>query len=83
FEPTQHAYITHPLLQHTIPPHLNQTTNTTLSLLHQPNPPIQKLTHLPSLSLLNHQPFLTQLQQPKNKPHKTINHLLRFHQHQT
>ncbi|MCM3185620.1 T7SS effector LXG polymorphic toxin [Priestia megaterium] len=83
FEPSEDGYITQPFLQDTIPAHLNQTRNTTVSLVDQANAAIQKVSHLASVSALNDQGFLTEVEQAKNKADKTMNDLVRFDEQQT
>ncbi|MED4021343.1 LXG domain-containing protein, partial [Priestia aryabhattai] len=83
FEPSEDGYITQPFLQDTIPAHLNQTRNTTVSLVDQANAAIQKVSHLASVSVLNDQGFLTEVEQAKNKADKTMNDLVRFDEQQT
>ncbi|WP_394556301.1 T7SS effector LXG polymorphic toxin [Priestia aryabhattai] len=83
FEPSEDGYITQPFLQDTIPAHLNQTRNTTVSLVDQANAAIQKISHLASVSALNDQGFLTEVEQAKNKADKTMNDLVRFDEQQT
>ncbi|WP_186806710.1 T7SS effector LXG polymorphic toxin [Priestia megaterium] len=83
FEPSEDGYITQPFLQDTIPAHLNQTRNTTVSLVDQANAAIQKVSHLASVSALNDQSFLTEVEQAKNKADKTMNDLVRFDEQQT
>ncbi|MGG0538756.1 T7SS effector LXG polymorphic toxin [Priestia aryabhattai] len=83
FEPSEDGYITQPFLQDTIPAHLNQTRNTTVSLVDQANVAIQKVSHLASVSALNDQGFLTEVEQAKNKADKTMNDLVRFDEQQT
>ncbi|MDG0059127.1 T7SS effector LXG polymorphic toxin [Priestia sp. P5] len=73
FEPSEDGYITQPFLQDIIPAHLNQTRNTTVSLVDQANAAIQKVSHLASVSALNDQGFLTEVEQAKNKADKTMN----------
>ncbi|MBX4162494.1 MULTISPECIES: T7SS effector LXG polymorphic toxin [Priestia] len=83
FEPSEEGYITQPFLQDTIPAHLNQTRNTTVSLVDQANAAIQKISHLASVSALNDQGFLTEVEQAKHKADKTMNDLVRFDEQQT
>ncbi|MED4212349.1 T7SS effector LXG polymorphic toxin [Priestia megaterium] len=83
FEPSEDGYITQPFLQDTIPAHLNQTRNTTVSLVDQANAAIQKVSHLASVSALNDQGFLTEVEQAKNKADKTMNDLVSFDEQQT
>lgn len=83
FEPSEDGYITQPFLQDTIPAHLNQTRNTTVSLVDQANAAIQKVSHLASVSALNDQGFLTEVEQAKHKADKTMNDLVRFDEQQT
>ncbi|BFJ00345.1 MULTISPECIES: T7SS effector LXG polymorphic toxin [Priestia] len=83
FEPSEDGYITQPFLQDTIPAHLNQTRNTTVSLVDQANAAIQKVSHLASVSALNDQGFLIEVEQAKNKADKTMNDLVRFDEQQT
>ncbi|MFL0474635.1 T7SS effector LXG polymorphic toxin [Priestia sp. 179-F W1.4 NHS] len=83
FEPSEDGYITQPFLQDTIPAHLNQTRNTTVSLVDQANAAIQKVSHLASVSALNDQGFLTEVEQAKSKADKTMNDLVRFDEQQT
>ncbi|MEI4527213.1 T7SS effector LXG polymorphic toxin [Priestia megaterium] len=83
FEPSEDGYITQPFLQDTIPAHLNQTRNTTVSLVDQANAAIQKISHLASVSALNDQGFLTEVEQAKHKADKTMNDLARFDEQQT
>lgn len=83
FEPSEDGYITQPFLQDTIPAHLNQTRNTTVSLVDQANAAIQKVSHLASVSALNDQGFLTEVEEAKNKADKTMNDLVRFDEQQT
>ncbi|MEJ9303474.1 T7SS effector LXG polymorphic toxin [Priestia megaterium] len=83
FEPSEDGYITQPFLQDTLPAHLNQTRNTTVSLVDQANAAIQKISHLASVSALNDQGFLTEVEQAKHKADKTMNDLVRFDEQQT
>ena len=82
FEPSEDGYITQPFLQDTIPAHLNQTRNTTVSLVDQANAAIQKSVILLLFQRLTIKVF-NRSRTSKNKADKTMNDLVRFDEQQT
>ncbi len=69
--------------KYTIPAHLNQTRNTTVSACRSSKCSNSKVSHLASVSALNDQGFLTEVEQAKNKADKTMNDLVSFDEQQT